>query len=145
MGFEVDFPDELLDVFGHQFKDITPEILKEASPILLESTKSALRQSIQHPGDSELVNSVVEGEPKVFEDAAIISCYPKGNSKQEVHTYNRGKRKYPVSNGAKAFWLEYGVAGRQPARPWQDKATNGRADEINQKMQEKLNEIMGAE
>ena len=143
MNFEVDFPDDLF--LEKNFRDLAPQILEEISPILQESTKNALRQSIQHPGESELVDSIVIGKPKMFIDAALISAYPKGYSVESGNYYYKGRRMRTVTNGAKAFWLEYGVAGRQPARPWQDRAVNSQSDRITNAMQDKYNELMGAE
>ncbi len=141
--FEMDFPDDFMECLKHPFEEVAPKILEDAAPILLESTKTALRSVIKHPGDSELVNSVKSSKPKVTNtDACIVACYPTGYSK---NTYTKGSRKYPVTNAAKAFWLEYGVAGRQPARPWRDKANNARKAEIESTMQKKYNELMGAE
>lgn len=144
MSFTVEYNDDNLErLFSHPFESVAPEMLNEAAPILVESTKQALRSVIRHSGESELVNSIKATKPKKTKtDAYILNVTPKGYSK---NTFTRGKRKYPVTNAAKAVWLEYGVAGRQAPRPWRDKATSSKASEIESVMQEKYNRIIGAE
>ena len=50
-----------------------------------------------------------------------------------------------VYNNDKAFWLEYGVAGRQPARPWQSKALNNAEAKVLPKIQQTIEKELGAE
>lgn len=144
MSFVIsEFPDDILKGSDLRFEELAPQILEEAAPYLQNSTKNALRSSIKHSGDSELVSSLKVSRPKETKtDAFIVSVYPSGESR---NTYNHGNRKYPVSNALKAIWLEYGVAGRQPARPWQDRAVAGCQAQVETLMQKKLDELTGAQ
>jgi phage gpG-like protein len=50
-----------------------------------------------------------------------------------------------VSNVLKAIWKEYGIAGRQPARPFLAKATNDAEKQALDIIQRKFDEKAGAE
>ena len=142
--FEFDMTESILDKFlDTSFEKLAPELLKDVAPLLEDATKKTLTSVIQHEGDSELVNSVKKTNPKHCKNGAyIVNIVPKGYSQ---HTFNRGKRKYPVSNALKAIWLEYGVSGRQAPRPWIDRATSMYQSQIEERMQQKYNELIGAE
>lgn len=132
MGFEVYHTQSDLDeLFELDFVDIAEEALKNAAPVLEASMKAAVQESVEHDGDSELVKSIKANKPKKCKNGAwIVNVTPKGYSKVKVYHAKRGKRKYPVSNALKAIWKEYGIAGRQPARPFLAKATNDAESEV---------------
>ena len=52
-------------------------------------------------------------------------------------------RKYPVTNYIKAEWKEYGIPGRQRARPFITKACNNARDRVISKIQEVYNQKVG--
>ena len=157
MGFEVNItgnrnilngPDSF---FGYlDFESISKEMLNEAKEDIVKGVKAAVRQSVKHTGDSELVNSVKAYEPHMTSDGtgAVLSCTFSGKSTSgnTYTTTDRGRtRVKPVLNSDKAFWLEYGVAGRQAAAPWRDRAMNSIEPKIVPKMQRKFEKEMGAE
>lgn len=141
MGFQIDMPEDLMGhLFDYQFEEIAKEMIEEASPILVDSTKKALRGVVKHEGESEMINSVKATKPKVTKTDAVMSTVsPSGYS---THTFTRNGRKYPVPNAAKAVWLEYGVAGRQAPRPWLANIKRSEG-EIANKMQEVFNKKVG--
>lgn len=147
MSFEFDFDMSPVDrLIDNKFEKIAPEMLNAAAPILVDSTKSALQSVIKHPGDSELVNSIKARKPKITKtDACILNVVPTGVSKNMHHWWRTGVTKYPVTNVLKAIWLQYGVSGRMPAKPWLFKAKNQRGYEILARMQQKYDELIGAE
>lgn len=145
MGFEIYHEKTDLDeLFDLDFDDLAAESLQEAAPILEKSMKNAVRASVEHEGDSELVKSIKAGRPKKCKNGArILNVTPRGYSKVKVYHAKRGKRTYPVSNSLKAIWKEYGIAGRQPARPFLAKATNDAQAEVLKTLQNKFDEKVG--
>ncbi len=137
--FDIEFPEDFLsDLLESDFDEIAAEALKEAAPLLEKSMKQSCARVIEHGGESELVNSIKSGKPKKTKtDAWIVNVAPKGYS--STKTYRSGKnkeRKYRVSNALKLIWKEYGVAGRQPARPFLTSACNAVRDAVMAKMQQ---------
>ena len=138
---------ELLET---EFGEIAEEVLTDCAPVLQDSMKKSLSATVQHEGESELVSSITPGKPKATKtDAWIVNVTPKGNSGHMYTAHGKGgkptKRKYPVSNALKAIWLEYGVAGRQPARPWLAKAINDAREEVMDRAQKVYNRMVGAD
>ena len=73
---------------------------------------------------------------------------PSGYSKtkeyiQKDGTGKRTTRKYPVSNAVKAIWKEYGIPGKEPARPFLTKAKNDVENDVMNRMQEVYNRKVG--
>lgn len=137
--FDIEFPEDFLsDLLESDFDEIAAEALKEAAPLLEKSMKQSCARVIEHGGESELVNSIKSGKPKKTKtDAWIVNVAPKGYS--STKTYRSGKnkeRKYRVSNALKLIWKEYGVAGRQPARPFLTSTCNAVRDAVMAKMQQ---------
>ena len=101
MEFSDDFLDGLLST---DFDEIAEEALTETIPILERSMKSEVKKTIQHDGDSELVNSLKASKPKKTKtDAWIATVTPRGYSSTKIYTAKNGmgqktKRKYKVSN-----------------------------------------------
>lgn len=144
-GFELEIPEDFMkDLLDHPFDDIAKKALDETAPILETAVKSSMRAVVQHPGDSEMINSVRKNRPKqTATDAWIVNVYPSGYSK---NSYSREKgskvSRYPVSNALKAIWLNYGRAG-QPARAWLEPAVNSCKGEIMDKIQKTWEDITG--
>ncbi len=148
-AFELDFPDDFMkQLFQTDSAEICMKALEEAAPILEEEMKNAIRAD-GHELSGELINSIKAAKPKKTSNGAyIVSVRPTGYSKINGYSVKKnGKklRKYPVSNALKMIWIEYGVNGRQPARPFMTRVMNRvRAAAMN-KMQEVYNRMAGAE
>lgn len=137
--FDIEFPDDFMsELLDSDFGEIAEEALSETAPILETSMKQACRSVIEHEGDSELVESFTCSKPKRTKtDAWIVNVYPKGSS--STKTYSKGKKvkkKYSVSNALKCIWKEYGIQGRQPARPFIASACHSVEGAVLQKVQE---------
>lgn len=144
-GFEIfDERTDLDDLFDMDFEEMAMEALQEAAPILEKSVKNAVRASIQHEGDSELVKSMKTNRPKRAKNGAyIVNVTPKGYSKIKTYHAKKNKRTYPVSNALKAIWKEYGIAGRQPPSPFLAKAANDAKNDVLNAIQRKFDEKAG--
>lgn len=120
-----DFMAELLET---EPDAICEEVAERQSKILEDCMKRSVKATIQHDGDSELVNSIRASKPRKSKNGAWIgNVNPHGMSESTYYASYRGKRttrKYKVSNVLKAIWKEYGIAGRQPPRPFLTKAMN---------------------
>lgn len=150
--FQMEFDDGFLDnLLSTDFDAIAEEALAETIPMLEQSMKNQVKKVIQHEGDSELANSLKASKPrKTKTDAWIATVTPRGYSSTKVYKAKNGKgrktqRKYKVSNAVKAIWKEYGIPGRQPARPFINAAVNAVTKEVTEKMQEVYNRKVGAE
>lgn len=148
---EVDFPEDFLsELLDTDFDEIAEEILTEVAPILENSVKDEVRGTIQHDGDSELVDSMKASKPKKTKTSAwIVNVSPKGYStvKKYIAVDSKGRkthRKYPISNALKAIWKEYGIPGRQPPRPFLTRTINSARNAVIRKSQEILNRKVGA-
>lgn len=147
-GFEIMHSQSDIDeLFNIDFDDIAESSLKEAAPILEASMKSAVGAVIEHEGDSELVAAIATSSPTKSKNGAwIVNVGPKGYSKTKVyHDIRAPRRTYKVSNALKAIWKEYGVAGRQPARPFLAKATNDAKSRVIDVIQGNFEKKAGAE
>ena len=140
-----------LSIFGDMtFEEIGKKALTEVMPDMESSTKAALRLSVKHSGESELVNSVKCYEPTMTKDneGLRLVCQPTGKSTSgnRYHTTSRGKPvTKAVTNNDKAFWLEYGVAGRQAAHPWKDRALADAEAKVMPKIERAIEKELGAE
>ncbi|MCM1264316.1 MAG: hypothetical protein NC313_16520 [Butyrivibrio sp.] len=134
--FEVEFPEDFLsDLLDTEFDEFAEEALEEVVPLLETALKKSCASVIGHEGDSEMVNSIRCWKPKKTKtDAWIVGVKFWGDSRAKKFkrvTFHAGagewvkvERRYPVSNALKAIWLEYGIPGRQPPRPFIDRACN---------------------
>lgn len=145
-AFEIDFPEDFLSqLLNTEFEEIAREALAEAAPILEENLKKEVRKAVMHEGESEMAESFKANKPKRTKtDAWIVNVTPKGSSKTKVYTRRGGRgqqteRKYPVSNALKAIWKEYGIPGRQAAKPFITAAVNKSRTQVMEKMQEVYN------
>ncbi len=135
---------------GETFETISEQMLNEVRPDVENEVKKAVKGSVGHPGDSELVNSTKTYDPHMTGDktGARLHCSFAGKSKSGnyFNTVDRGKqRKKAVYNSDKAFWLEYGVAGRQAPKPWQDRAYRNVEAKVYPKLEKSFEKIVGAE
>lgn len=138
MAFEIDFPEDFLSEFlESDFDEIAEEALREAAPILEKSMKQSCRRVIKHSGESELVDSIESGDPKKTKtDAWIVNVTPQGYSSTKTYRSGSKGKAHRVSNALKLIWKEYGVAGRQPARPFLTNACNAVRETVMEKMQQ---------
>ena len=140
--FDIEFPDNFMsELLDSDFGEIAEEALNETAPMLEKSMKQECRRVIEHEGDSELVESFTCSKPKKTKtDAWIVNVYPKGYSQTKTYSakYNGKKtsRTYKVSNALKCIWKEYGVQGRQPARPFITTACKSVENAVMNKIQE---------
>lgn len=144
-AFDLDFPTDFMsELLNTDFEEIAKAALEETAPILEKSIKQSCKRVIEHPGESELVDSIVSSKPKKTKtDAWIVTVSPKGYSKTKVYSAGKKKRKYPVSNALKLIWKEYGIAGQQAPKPFLTNACNSVRDTIMSKMQEVYEEKVG--
>ena len=139
-----------VSIFGNlTFEEMAKKVLNEVRPDAETATKSALRASIKHSGDSELVNSVRSYDPVMTRngEGARLAVLPTGRAKSGNRYYatSRGKRvSHAVYNNDKAFWLEYGTVN-QPARPWQDRAYGMLDSKVSDKIEQVVAKELGAE
>lgn len=147
--FDIEFPEDFMSkLLDSEFGEIAEEALRETAPILEASMKKECRRVIEHEGDSELAESFTCSKPKKTKsDAWIVNVYPKGMSKTKKYTAKyKGKktsRKYAVSNALKCIWKEYGVQGRQPARPFITTACKSVEEIVLKRMQEVYEKKVG--
>lgn len=143
-GFAIYDNEPFDDLLNLDFDDIAEDALKEAAPILENSMKAAVSQVIEHDGDSELVKSIKANDPKKTRNGAwIVNVTPKGYSNYKVYHAKKSRRTYKVSNALKAIWKEYGVAGRQPPRPFLTKAKNDAEDAVCRAIQKTFDSKVG--
>lgn len=136
---DINFPDDFLsELLGTDFDEIAEVALTEAAPLLEQSIKTSCRRVIDHEGESEMVESITCSKPKRTKtDAWIVNVGPQGNSKTKIYRDKKNRdRRYPVSNAQKMVWKEYGIAGRQSAKPFITNACNNARDAVMRKMQE---------
>lgn len=104
-----------------------------------QSMKHSARAAVMHAGESEMVNSIKSTKPKKTKDgnACIVNVGPTGKSEHSYYDRKTGKKKKEkVSNALKAVWKEYGIAGKQPARPFLTNAIRNAEEAVISRMQE---------
>lgn len=133
------YEDDFESLFNLDFYDIAEDGVKEAAPVLETAMKKYARASVQHEGDSEMIDSIKASRVKRTKDGAVIvNVGPRGYSKVKKF-HRKGKsinslRTYPVSNALKAIWKEYGYKGR-PAQPFIVPARNAAENEVHRILQ----------
>ena len=147
-GFEVEFPDDFLsELFETGADDICEQALKDAAPIMEAEMKRVLKQD-GHELSGELIASIKSTSPKKSKNGAwIVNVRPTGYSTINSFSVKRKGnriRKFSVSNALKMLWIEYGVNGRQPARPFLTRVTNQVGKATMEKMQETYNRMVDA-
>lgn len=144
-AFDIDFPEDFMsELLETDFDEIAEEALAQSAPLLEQSMKQSCKKVIDHQGESELVESIKSSKPKKTKtDAWIVNVSPKGYSKTKTYKAGKKSRTYPVSNALKAIWKEYGIAGKQPARPFITAACNAVKETIMSKMQEVYEQKVG--
>ena len=73
-------------------------------------------------------------EEALKEAAPLLESSMKQSCRRVIE-HSGESRKYRVSNALKLIWKEYGVAGRQPARPFLTSACNAVRGAVMEKMQ----------
>lgn len=146
--FELDFPDDFMkDLLETDIDAICERALTEAAPLMEEEMKKTLRND-GHELSGDLINSIKATKPKKAKNGAwIVNIRPTGYSQIKSYTVKGGNqklRKYKVSNALKMIWIEYGVNGRQPARPFLTRTVNAVRKSTMDKMQETYNKMVGA-
>ena len=145
-GLNLEIPDDFMkELLDTPFDKVAKRALEETSPELESAIKNSMRRSVQHAGESEMINSVRRSKPKeTTTDAWICNVYPSGYSNTYYNKQSgKSSRKYPVSNALKAIWMEYGRTG-QTARPWLAPAVTSCKDKILNQMQKIWEEVTGA-
>ena len=139
------FNGELSLLGENAFEDIAKKALNDIRADVESITKSAVRASVKHSGESELVNSVRTYNPTMTRDnyGAKLHCGFSGRS-SSGNRYNNNGRDHAVYNNDKAFWLEYGTV-KQAARPWRDRASNNIDARVTPKMEQTLFKELGVE
>lgn len=132
------------DLFDMEISGYAEEALNESAKILENAMKKTAKASIQHTGESDMVNSIKASKAKKSKNGAyIVNVGPRGYSDHSYYAKDgkgqRTKRKYKVSNALKAIWKEYGVKGR-PAQPFIQKATNDAENQVLEILQKKFEE-----
>ena len=145
--FEMDFPENFLyDLLDIDSEEICKQALTEAAPIMENAMKDILKQD-NHELSGELIQSIKATRPKKSSNGAyIVNVRPTGYSSVNAYRVKRGNgstRKYKVSNALKMLWIEYGVNGRQPARPFLTRAVNDAKAATLDKMQDVYNRMAG--
>lgn len=145
--FYMDFPENFLsDLLQTDADDICRKALEEAAPLLENCMKDTLKED-NHELSGELIKSIKAKKPtKARNGAWMVHVRPTGYS--AINSYSvKGKgnsvRKYKVSNALKMIWIEYGVNGRQPARPFITRTVNEVRSASMQRMQEVYNRMAG--
>lgn len=138
-----------LYLWDFTFEDMAKKALNEVRPEIETETRSALRTSVQHPGESDLVNSVKSYDPSKTKngEGVCVKCLPTGRSKSGTRykNHDRGRTvNKAVHNNDKAFWLEYGNS-HQSARPWRDRACNNAETKVLGKVEDIIAKELGAD
>lgn len=137
--FEINFPEDFLgNLLNADVDKICREALCEAAPLLEKNMKQILKND-NHEMSGELIASIKAKKPiKAKNGAWLVHVRPTGYSSVKSYTV-KGKagktRNYAVSNALKAIWIEYGVNGRQQARPFMQRTVNMTESEALNKMQ----------
>lgn len=140
--------DAFNELWNLDFGGYATEALSECASELEAKMKETARSVIDHPGDSEMVDSIKASKPKKSSNGAyIVNVGPRGYSKTQIYYAKNSKgvhttRKYAVSNALKAIWKEYGISGRQTANPFISRAVVQVQDRIHEALQRKFEESL---
>lgn len=137
-GFEVDFgiQPELFENFA--FGPIAEKALAEAAPVQVQASKQSLER-VTKGGEGKMVASIKATKPKKATNGAYITVI-RPTGLDTVRSDTGEPRSQPVRNMAKACFLEFGVAGRQPARPWAQAAANNAQAKVNDILERSITE-----
>ena len=144
--FEMNFPEDFLgQLLNTDSDELCRTALEEAAPLLVESMKKGVEQG-GHQRSGELIKSIKAKKPTKSRNGAwMVHVRPTGYS--SVNSYSikgrRSKRKYKVSNALKMIWIEYGINGRQPAKPFITKTVNEVQGASMRKLQEVYDQMAG--
>ena len=145
--FECDFPNDFLaQLKGLENTDeVCEKMLKEASPILVDSLASEIRKNHVKTGD--LWKSIEAYSPRKTKDGYwVVTACPTGRAKglmKSAKIYSRSQSGTMTSgqaiyNDDKLWFLEKGTS-KQPPSPVLVKATNRATSAVLNKMQETYN------
>ncbi|RDU22761.1 HK97-gp10 family putative phage morphogenesis protein [Anaerosacchariphilus polymeriproducens] len=109
------------------YDNIAPRLLEGAVPILTTRVKA---EASKHRLTSSMYNSIKANKPKKNKYGWFVSVRPTGVDKN-------GTR-----NMEKMMHLEYGTSKITP-KPMLSKALNSAEQEVNNKLQELFNEVIG--
>lgn len=139
-SLDITFPDDFLSgLLNADTSELCSELLNESGDILCDSMVNSLKSSIHGPSTGELVGSIKAKKPtKTSNGAYLLWVGPTGYSTTKYfYQKNKGKkaaRKYPLTNAAKAIWLEYGNSKQTPA-PFLDRTVTSCQTQVIEKMQ----------
>lgn len=115
------------------------EILMYASEPLVEKTKENLAM---HKDTGELQNSIKSVLKKTKDGVHYVVATPTGKSKKHFYGGKNHDRKYELTNAGKFIFMEYGTP-KQPATPILEKTQKDAENEVVERLQSKLNEVIG--
>lgn len=138
--FQLYFDENLFKEFEKlsNIDGVSEKMLKEASPIVVESMKSELKL---HKQTSELVNSVKPTKPKRNKNGDnVVIVRPTGESMTMIAESGKTYvRKKPVRNMEKLASLEFGNSHGQKPTPIIEKVIKGTENAVLDKMAEVYN------
>lgn len=138
--FQLYFDENLFKEFEKlsNIDGVSEKMLKEASPIVVESMKSELKL---HKQTSELVNSVKPTKPKRNKNGDnVVIVRPTGESMTMIAESGKTYvRKKPVRNMEKLASLEFGNSHGQKPTPIIEKVIKGTENAVLDKMAEGYN------
>lgn len=140
--FDVDFPDDFLGgLLETDSEQIIKEALDSAAPMVESTMKDILRKD-GHELSGELIGSIKATKAKRAKNGAwIVNVRPTGYSTNNTYySASSSRRKYKISNALKAIWIEYGISGQQPARPFLTRTVNETRECVMKRMQEIYNQ-----
>ena len=144
--FEINIPDDFMnELLNTNVDDVCKTALTDSAPMIEETMKTTIRNSIKHPDMStgELIDSIKADKPKKSKGAWVIKVMPRGNSSH--YYYNRQNiipRRYACSNAFKLIMMEYGNS-RQSPTPVLDKIYRECNEKVLDKLQETYNRMAG--
>ena len=81
--FEINIPDDFMnELLNTNVDDVCKTALTDSAPMIEETMKTTIRNSIKHPDMStgELIESIKADKPKKSKGAWVIKVMPRGNS-----------------------------------------------------------------
>ena len=133
--FNVEFPDNLFDAEFLSDEKLDAA-LEKVAPDLVRAMQSQINAVTTEKSTGEAANSIKANKPKTDKQGRrYISVTPHGYS---THTFNRGSRKYKITNAIKLIWLQHGIPGRQEAKPWLLKAQHKCEDAITKALENEI-------
>lgn len=142
MSLMFEFPDDLMLALQKlEDEELEIECLEAVQDVIVDSVQKELSK---HDQTGELSNSIKSNGVKKSKkgDNYYVFISPTGYSKNFYYGGKNHNRKYRVSNGAKAVWLQYGTSKESP-KPWLESAKKNCEQQVIDIIQEKINEKIG--